>query len=186
MRSAPSIECVDHVGEVDFGAWREAGVQCLLLDVEGTLAPYGSPEVDADVRASIQDARRVGMRVIGLVSNKTDLGFLGEVADQVGADGIFTPRTRAERKPRPDMLVRAMYELGEFRPCQTGMIGDKYTADVKAGLNAEVAKIAWTKRLGSTDHWGDRFFRRPYEAAFCRVPLSFLGGYMDPNAPGSR
>lgn len=169
------LDSVGSVADIDFQEWHEVGgVECLLLDVEGTLSPHSSTEVDAEILRGLTIARSSGfVAVIGLVSNKTDRGFLGEVAQQVGAEGVFSPQQRSERKPKPTLVTRAMGELGHTS-ATTGMAGDKYTADVKAAMNAELTRIAWCRRLGKADLVGDRIFRRPWEAITSRLPLDFI------------
>lgn len=171
------LDSVNSVADIDFREWHEAGgVECLLLDVEGTLSPYGSTEVDPEIVRALDVARDSGfVAVVGLISNKTDVGFLAEVGQQVHADGIVIPLERSERKPSPTLVNRAMAAFGQTKET-TGMAGDKYTADVKAAMNAELSRIALNRRLGTTDHLGDRLFRRPYEAVMCRFPLNFLLG----------
>ncbi len=179
------LDVVDAVTDINLQEWHmQGGVECLLLDVEGTVAPYGSTEVDPGVLRKLEAARESGyISVVGLVSNKTDLGFLNEVGDQVAADGIFIPLERSERKPSPTLVERAMRELEQTKDT-TGMAGDKYTADVKAAMAAELTRIAWNGRLGTTDHLGDRLLRRPYEAVMCRLPLvRILGGSIELDYP---
>jgi predicted HAD superfamily phosphohydrolase YqeG len=172
------LELVETVADIDLQEWHEqGGVECLLLDVEGTIVPYGSTEVDPSVSKKIEVAKASGLiSVVGLVSNKTDLGFLAEVGAQISADGIFAPKERHERKPSPTLVERAMREFEQTKQ-STGMAGDKYTADANAAMAAELTRIAWNRRLGTTDHLGDRLLRRPYEAVTSRLPLSvMLGG----------
>lgn len=158
------IEWYPGVEHIDFAAWRDAGVELVLFDREGTLTGQGDtvvPPVIADHVTAAHDLGHIGMSAI--VSNSKNVPASEATAEQIGVQHVFVPASRSERKPRPDMLLRAMAELG-YAPEQTAIVGDKRTADIEAGKRAELRRMAWVDRLGHADLPGDRLLRRPYEA----------------------
>jgi histidinol phosphatase-like enzyme len=105
---------------------------------------------------------------LNLVTNKTNSAFIKDVNAQLPFASVWSPETHAERKPNPTLLKRALVNTQEYYnglvgPDQAVMIGDKYTGDMKAAKAAGIALGFWVKRLGSSDHLGDRLIRRPYE-----------------------
>jgi predicted HAD superfamily phosphohydrolase YqeG len=106
-----------------------------------------------------------GIRKIGLITNikqsSDGEARVRKVAATIHADVYYQPRTAGERKPSPLLLKRAFKELG-VKSHEAAFIGDKYV-DVLAGSRAHVGRIAWVKRLGTTDHLADRLLYRPIE-----------------------
>ena len=92
----------------------------VLLDVDGTLLPDGSNELEAD---TIEQARSLTSRnEVYLVSNGKDYDRVERLADSVGAH--VAPRGVPAGKPS----ARAMQGiLLEGRPCI--VMGDKYLTD---------------------------------------------------------
>lgn len=169
---ASIVECVPGVEQISFAQWHEAGVKCLLFDMEGTLVPYRSVVVPQEIIDTLVTAREQGLyKALGIVTNNLDKEAIQEVAEQVGADGCFWPSKWSDRKPRP-ALIESAHKKFRFKPSETGMTGDKFTADVRAGVRAGVSRIAWVDRLGATDAIGDRVLRRPYEDIVYRRVLA--------------
>lgn len=172
---ASIVECVPGVEQIPFAQWHEAGVQCLLFDMDGTLNPYGSVVVPQEIIDTLVTSRERDLyKALGIVTHNKDHSAIKKVAKQVGADSYFSPNRWSDRKPRPVLIELALTEFG-FEPSETGMTGDKFTADVRAGVKAGVSRIAWVDRLGATDAIGDRVLRRPYEDIVYRRVLERQG-----------
>jgi HAD superfamily phosphatase (TIGR01668 family) len=159
------VKCYPTIADIDFEAWhKEAGVICVVTDMEGTLVEYGESTVYPEAIAALNKARDAGyISMLGIFTHNKNEDTLKSVVQQIEADACYIPASKKTRKPNPSMLYRAMSDFG-VAPQQTGVIGDKLTADIKAGMRAGVARIAWVDRYGRSDHIGDRLFRRPYEA----------------------
>jgi predicted HAD superfamily phosphohydrolase YqeG len=168
------VECADRVPDINFAAWNaESGVTCLLFDIDGTLRPLRSSEMDEDIVSALVDSRNFGIEAIGLVTHNKNPQAVEQVRQQIGADAAFWPNGWKDRKPRPTMIGYAC-ERFDVEPEQVGMIGDKFTADIKAAVRAGVSRAAWVDRLGRTDVPGDRL-RRPYEELRYRKVLEAVG-----------
>jgi HAD superfamily hydrolase (TIGR01662 family) len=163
--SSTDIELHQGITDIDFERWAsELGVRAVFLDVEGTVTEYGSRTVPPEIINHITRAKQLGqITAIGLVSNSSNQPMIESVREQLGADLTIHPKEREHRKPSPYMLNRLASVLG-LEAGRVGVVGDKYTADIKAAQRAGVAVAAWVKRLGKADHPGDRIFRRPLEA----------------------
>lgn len=142
----------------------------MLLDVDSTITPWLGTDVAPEITKKLQTARRTGIARIGLVtnSNRKKEARIIEIARQCGADDYFMPQRFRERKPRPALILKAMQRFG-VTPEQTVMIGDKFSADVRAAKRAGVTKVAWIDRLGDADHMFDRVIRRPIEQLIKRA-----------------
>ena len=157
------IISVDSITNINFSLLDAEGVSHVLTDIESTVAPYGVAEVDPSIKKYLDNQRELGhIATLSLMTNKTDEAFVSSIAEQLNADHYFIPRTRAERKPKPAMIYRAMEQLSA-NTNQLAVVGDKFTADMAAAKAAGAAYGYYVRRLGSTDHPGDRWIRRPYE-----------------------
>ena len=158
------ISAVESVLEVPFRGLAYLGAPHIVSDVESTLAPYGVAEVDPAILSHINKYRDLGyIASFSLFTNKTNVDFVGTIAEQLGGVPYFMPEDKSQRKPSPFLLERAMEATGSH-PEETVVIGDKLTADIYAARRAGAFAAFWVKRLGSSDHFGDRILRRPYEA----------------------
>lgn len=162
-------EAIEGVSTAPFARWHdEYGVDCLLFDVDGTLVPLGSDEVPHEIVARLVAAREQNLyRWLGLVTHNPDPDVIRAVAEQVGSDAEFAPRNMLphkvlDRKPRPTMVHMALGEFG-VGPSQTAIIGDKHSKDVRAGVRAGLAVVAWTDRLGDARNVVARGYERLVE-----------------------
>lgn len=159
-----NIEHYTSLVDINFATWHKQGITCVLLDVDSTVTPWLETKVEQEIADKLADARKAGITHIALVTNanKRNVDRIADIASQIGADAYFMPQRYRERKPRPSLIYQAM-ETFRVLPEQTAMVGDKFSADVRAARRAEVAKVAWVDRLGDADHPYDRYIRRPVE-----------------------
>lgn len=156
--------------DINFEQLADQGISHVMSDVESTLCPYGTTEIDPLILRHINNARDLGfIATFDLVTNKTNPAFLNAIGAQFQGAGVYSPTDRSERKPSSAMLDASIQSQAKRTTLEPRldvaiMIGDKYTGDMKAAKRAGVAYGFWVKRLGSTDHIGDRLFRRPYES----------------------
>lgn len=111
---------------VDLNALREKGIQALILDMDNTLVAWSSREISAEVRAWIQTARDLGMR-IAVASNNFKKSRLNGICSELKIN-IY----EQSAKPRRGALLRAMDAL-ESRPESTALVGDQLFTDVLGG-----------------------------------------------------
>lgn len=165
LGSETALEHYPSVLDINLRAWHGQGIAGILLDVDSTLTPWLGSDVLPDIAQKLLQARAKGwVHYIGLVTNssKRNARRLKKIAQQCGADGIFTPARLRDRKPRPAMLLKAIEQSG-LSAKQVAMVGDKLSADVLAAKRARVAKVAWVNPLGDADHPLDKALRRPLE-----------------------
>lgn len=166
------VEHHQSVLDIDFAAWRKAGVTCVLFDVDSTITPWLDGVVPPEIAERLRQARKAGVVHLGLATNSRNTERIADIARQVGADAFFTPARFAERKPRPSLIRRAMQQFSAA-PEQVAMVGDKYSMDVRAAKRAGIARVAWVERLGDGDHPFDRYIRRPIEKLIKRKQRNY-------------
>lgn len=160
-----------NITDVNFQKWADEGVTTLLVDVEATLGETGSEELIPEHVEALEEARRVGIPNLALQTNlaiktEDDRRLLAAWEEQTAADLVLTPLHPKERKPGPYMGYKAMQYFG-LDPltdgAQVGIIGDKASADMRAGSFIGAEHRAWTRPFGD-QHIGDRLVRGPFEA----------------------
>src|ERR1700722_11639916 len=130
------VKMANTIAELDFHDMTSRGISCLLLDIEGTIAPWNSQEVVDEIARTLTRARVEGISHIGLISNmpKSRENMAAAVAKKVHADGYWIAQASHERKPGTVMLNYAMEQF-HVRPKHIAYIGDKLT-DVVTGKRA--------------------------------------------------
>lgn len=165
----PTEPPVYRVTDVPFEKWHDEGVRGLVLDVEGTMGETGSELLVPEYVGRIIEAREVGIEYVAIATNKTvttrkDRQLLQGWEDQLDADLVLTPLSPDQGKPSPIMNYKFMEHFG-LKPDEVGVVGDKATADIRAGYFAGVGHRAWTRPFGGNQHVGDRLVRGPFESA---------------------
>lgn len=164
----PTEAPVYRVTDVPFERWTSEGVRGLVLDVEDTMGQRGSRELIAEHVGRIIEAREAGVEFVAISTNKPvttreDRRTISAWGDQLDADLVLTPLSPDQGKPSPVMCYKFMERFG-LDPREVGVVGDKATADIRAGFFAGVKHRAWTRPLGGNPHMGDRLVRAPFEA----------------------
>lgn len=160
-----------NVTDIDFEKWAAEGVTTLLSDVEACLGETGSEELIPEHVEALERAKRAGIPNLALQTNlrvqsQEERNLLVAWQDQTGADIVLTPLEAKERKPGPYMSYKAMQFFGldpQADGAQVGVIGDKASADMRAGYFIGAEHRAWTRPFGD-QHIGDRLIRGPFEA----------------------
>jgi len=123
-RLAPD-EYVASVADIDLERLAARGVRGLLIDVDNTLAPWHSTEMDERVVAWLDKAKEHFRSCI--VSNSTKLGRMRELRQRLGLETLAPAG-----KPWPWGFRKGMAIIGTA-PEATAMIGDQLFTDVTGG-----------------------------------------------------
>lgn len=157
------IQCPS-VAEIDFDWWhRQYGIDCVLFDVDGTLAAYSEHCVPLGHIEALNRARSAGIAAFGLVTNARPRHKprICHVASQVGANAYCMPAKLRHSKPSIYMIDQILDTL-DIAPDRVGFVGDKLV-DVLAATRAKLACAIWVERLGPRDNMLDRLLYRPVE-----------------------
>lgn len=101
------------------------GIRGVILDLDNTVLPWGSPAPAADVVAWVKRLRAAGIQAC-IVSNNFS-ARIRRVGEQLGI-----PVVGRALKPAPAGFRRAMAIMGT-RPATTALIGDQLFTDVLGG-----------------------------------------------------
>lgn len=155
-------------------------IQALGLDVDGVLTFFHDDWLNGSIERALQ--ANAEARPLFLITNSYGKRAeeLRDIFKRVPLTEIITPRTVSElgenpkqhRKPSPDMLFRAIGQLG-ISPHELMMFDDQLSAGGEAAARAG-ARMTLVPRLGKLDHLGVRIFRRGPEAlarAAMGIPL---------------
>lgn len=151
-----------HLGtvlELDAGWLRSAGIDGLLLDLDGTLKDYRADEIPAAVVAWVRSVRAAGVGVCLLSNGKT-----GRIARFAGV--LEVPFVAKALKPAPFGCRKALRILG-LDPSRVAVIGDQVFADVLAGRLAGLRTVLVPPSHGRDEPWFTRL-KRPLERAALR------------------
>jgi predicted HAD superfamily phosphohydrolase YqeG len=189
----------------DWATLLKSGVEAFIFDAEGTLANYGSPDIEPDILKSFDNLRAAAAELeleqpkVFIATNKSpkkanDYALLQYWGDQIDATAVVFPQAADERKKGPYMPA-AIMERYDFRPDQVVMFGDKLTADVASanyasshycrthpGYDGADIHIVKVEREGPDDHPGDRV-RRVGEAALQRLLAATEPVVIEPPEP---
>lgn len=154
------------IKEIDVNKYKQLGVNTLFLDVEGTIVEHNGWKIDQEVVDKVSEFRQAGFNKVVIITNKKpndEFTFvkINSWAQQIGADLVFTPESKQERTPHPDILLKAAVALG-IEPKQALMVGDKVTGGIMAANAAGMYSVL-VERRGEKDTLGNKYVRRPYE-----------------------
>ena len=127
-------ERVARITEIDLARLRSEGFEALMLDLDNTLCPWQSHEVPEDVRAWLERAKSLGMKVC-IVSNTHNPRRLRQIAEELGV-----PSLDRALKPRRRAFARAAEMVGSC-PGRTVVVGDQILTDVIGGNRAGMRTI---------------------------------------------
>lgn len=163
-------ELYGSVVEIPYEKWVDEGVDTVLFDLDGCLRPIDLWEIDPETQESIAQARAAGIKNIGIVTNKKPRDEIDRMkmiwaAHEIGADKVFFPDEKGDRKPNPYLPLEAVAYFGTTTTKTRG-VGDKATADTAAYNRSGVINALVTKKTDledDRDYIGDKFLRDPVE-----------------------
>lgn len=176
MKTTTQIELADAVLDVDFAAWRKAGIKVVGLDVDGTITVHNGKVIEPGVIEYIQKAAAKGMRFVFFTNNVFTRRLLRMQVDFGGPkviEAVYNPHYFFDRKPRRILLRRMQKELG-LKPEHIGVVGNTYTADVRSAVRMGIARVAWVEGYTRRGVF-DTLVRRPLKRYHRRKVQRRLG-----------
>ncbi len=134
-------EVADRVADIDLEALRAGGIEGLLLDVDNTLVPWATCEMDEATEDWVGRAKQ-GFAIC-LLSNSVRGKRMRRLAEQLSVPGVSA--WGLGRKPFAGGFKRALRETGT-EPETTAMVGDQLLADVLGGNRCGMYTI-WVKLI---------------------------------------
>lgn len=140
---------------------RRQGITLLLLDLDNTLAPYGTENPPEETADWADTMKRAGIELF-IVTNNRGSQRVESLSSAFGIGYI-----KGARKPFSDGVLRALEKLGRTKS-ETALAGDQIYTDVLAAncagvLSIVVRPIKFTNPLFCLRYWAELPFR-----AMCR------------------
>lgn len=141
------------VRDIDFAQLKEEGITCIAFDIDATLLPSGSFELDENTQQYIRQQKEMGnIERVAIATNRRK-GNLGDLPAHIGADTAVYSQG-LEFKPFATYYSRLVKQLGCKRE-NIAMVGDKLWQDVTGGNRAGLTTILvepvgpprWIERL---------------------------------------
>ncbi len=113
---------------------KRRGIRLLLLDLDNTMAPYGTNEPSEDIAAWAENMKGNGIELF-IITNNRRLKRVESLAAAFGVDYIM-----GANKPFSADIKKALSQLGK-NPSETALAGDQIYTDVIAANSAGVMSI---------------------------------------------
>ncbi|MGD9496633.1 MAG: YqeG family HAD IIIA-type phosphatase [Armatimonadota bacterium] len=155
-------EAVRSIAEISLDALVEGGIRGLLLDVDNTLVPYGSTQIDAERLAWMWQA--IKRFPVCLLSNSVRGKRVQALTERLGVPGVCV--WLWDRKPLGGGFRRALARLGTA-PQHTAMIGDQLLTDIVGGNRAGLYTI-WVQPITAREFVFTRQVSRRIERMIAR------------------
>jgi len=159
-------EVADRVADIDLDALRARGLEGLLLDVDNTLVPWASCEMDESTEEWVRRAKQ--HFAICLLSNSVRGKRMRRLTVQLDLPGVSV--WGGGRKPFTGGFMQALRRTGTESD-KTAMVGDQLLADVLGGNRCGMYTI-WVKLINEREFVStrlarvlERFYVRKLEAA---------------------
>lgn len=142
---------VDTLFAIDLDALAGQGIRGVIFDLDNTIIPWDSREMDAAIVAWLEDVLARGFKV-AIVSNNWR-GRVREIAARFNL-----PFVSRAYKPAKTGFRRALAAMG-LEPHEAVVVGDQLFTDVLGGNRLGLMTI-WVKPLTSREFFGTRIHRR--------------------------
>ncbi len=142
---------VDSLFDIDLDDLAGQGIRGVIFDLDNTIIPWDSREMDAAIVAWLQNVLARGFKV-AIVSNNWR-GRVREIAARFGL-----PFVSRAYKPAKTGFRRALAELG-LEAGEAAVVGDQLFTDVLGGNRLGLMTI-WVKPLTAHEFIGTRIHRR--------------------------
>jgi len=141
---------IDRLNELDPKLLYNEGIKLVVLDLDNTISPYGSFEVEEELKAWIKSTKMLGIDVV-VLSNTWYLRAL------VSSIIVRVPVYYMALKPLPFALWKIIMEYG-YSPEEVCVVGDQIFTDI---LLARIvgSSYVYVKPLSSKDGPHTRIFR---------------------------
>jgi hypothetical protein len=144
-------ELVESIYEIDLGQLKDRGIQAVIADLDNTLVPWGSSEVDDSLRKWVDDINRAGIK-LAIISNNSS----SRVEKMSSRLGIFAISKAIKPRRGGFRSIAARFGL---TPNQVAVVGDQLFTDVLGGNRTGMYTILVTP-LNSREFIGTRLMRR--------------------------
>lgn len=142
---------VDHVSAIDLVALRRQGIDTLLLDMDNTVVPWHTFDLEERTTAWVESAKSMGYRICILSNNHR--WRIEKLAGMLGVKGIWNAC-----KPFLGGYLRALHAVDSSRDASV-LVGDQLFTDI-LGANILGIRTILVSPLSVRELGWTRFMRR--------------------------
>lgn len=158
---------------INYQKLKQNGIKCLLFDLDNTLVPYTTRELDGRVKDLIDNLKEHGFTPI-LYSN-SPRKRVQRYMDQLEIEGCWSAR-----KPKIKKFLETI-DKHEFTISEVAIIGDQLLTDVLGGNKAGITTVLITP-IGNKDMiftYIHRFFEKGIVRKMSKKNLFYRGKYYE-------
>lgn len=144
-------EMVDSIYHVDLAALQEKGIKAIIVDLDNTLVPWGTCDINQDLINWVNTVKNAGFRLAILSNNSPSR--VSEMAARLNIIGI----SKAV-KPRRGGFRSVASRFG-LSPGQVAVVGDQLFTDILGGNRSGMYTILVIP-LSTREFIGTRLMRR--------------------------
>ncbi len=140
-----SVECIDGT------LFKQKGISGIIIDLDNTIVPWGSPDMNPQVYEWVKSLQKNGLKIC-LLSNSTS-GRARDIAQKLEI-AFVSPAY----KPFKSGFRRAVEALG-LEPKKIAVIGDQLYTDILGGNRVGLFTI-WVKPISKREFFGTKITRQ--------------------------
>ncbi len=136
--------------EIDLDRLNERGINGLVLDLDNTLVPWGSLNIDSKLKTWVDDLNKNGFKAC-LASNA------GSQRGTLTAEKLGLPIVAPARKPFKRGFIRVL-DILDLEPSEVAVIGDQLFTDMLGGNRAGLYTIM-VNPIAKKEFWATQIIR---------------------------
>ncbi len=142
---------VEHVSAIDLESLRRQGMDTLLLDMDNTVVPWHTFDIEDRTRSWVESAKAMGYKICIISNNHR--WRIERLAGMLQVQGVWNAC-----KPFLGGYLRALRTVNAHRN-QCVLVGDQVFTDI-LGANLMGIRTILVKPLSQREHKWTRFMRR--------------------------
>lgn len=157
---------------INYGKLKKRKIKCLIFDLDNTLVPVHTKEIDPKIKKLIADLKKDFLVIIVSNSPKKRVNAIKDILEIDAYPNALKPLTRTLRK------IKKKYNLANE---DIAMIGDQFLTDMNYGYKGKILKV-FVDTISNEDlkiTSLNRFFERKIMTKYQKKNLFKKGEYYD-------
>ena len=157
---------------INYGKLKKRKIKCLIFDLDNTLVPVHTKEIDPKIKKLIADLKKDFLVIIVSNSPKKRVNAIKDILEIDAYPNALKPLTRTLRK------IKKKYNLANE---DIAMIGDQFLTDMNYGYKGKILKV-FVDTISNDDLKItnlNRFFERKIMTKYQKKNLFKKGEYYD-------
>ena len=157
---------------INYGKLKKRKIKCLIFDLDNTLVPVHTKEIDPKIKKLIADLKKDFLVIIVSNSPKKRVNAIKDILEIDAYPNALKPLTRTLRK------IKKKYNITNE---DIAMIGDQFLTDMNYGYKGKILKV-FVDTISNEDlkiTSLNRFFERKIMTKYQKKNLFKKGEYYD-------